>query len=82
MVTQLGKITENLHFAKLTWICFNEKSLGEKDMLLKLAIENAEFMDYKDLLRKPEDKEETNKDSVYVLESLYWRKKILKRLNI
>lgn len=79
MGTQLGKISDTLSFDKLNLICFNEQGLGDKDVLLKLDIWNAEFRDYKDILQKPE---ETNKDCVCVLRSPYWRKQILKPLKI
>lgn len=77
MGAQPGKINEALSFDKPTLLCFNEQSLGEREGLLRLDICNAELMDHKDILDKPEDKEETNTDSVYALERPYWRKKIL-----
>lgn len=66
MGIELGKINETLNFARLTLMCFSEQGLGESDVLLKLDTRSTEFMDYKDILQKLEDREKANKDSVYV----------------
>lgn len=70
----MGKLLEFGSFDKLTLMCFNEQILGENDVTLRLDTWNAEFMDSKNILQKPEDKE-TKEDSVYALES---QKNILK----
>lgn len=43
---------------------------------MRLDVWNAKFMDHKETLEKPEEKEETKKDSVESLKSPCQRKKI------
>lgn len=77
MGAQPGKINEALSFDKPALLCFNEQSLGEREGLLRLDIWKAEFMDHKDILEKPQDREEAKKDSVYAWERPYRREETM-----
>lgn len=83
MGIEFGKINETLSFAKLTLICFSKQGLGQSDVLLKLDTRSTGFMDYKVILQKPEDREETNKTQyMCVFNTVPTWKKMLKRLKI